>query len=520
MPNRISCQDLKSLMDSGESYAIFDVREQVEYDKKQISTATSLPRGQIEFRLPSLVPSRKVPIFLYDGGGERAALASETMQQMGYEKIFLLEGGLTEWVKAGFPTVSGLNVPSKLFGEKVHYERKVSEITPEKLKALIESQKDLLILDVRTPKEHRRFCIPGAINVPGGDLIHWAEALSQKTDKTVVVHCTGRTRSIIGAATLQRLGLSNVYALKNGTMGWVLADLDLEDKPKRESPFPELKVEAKSLAQKIVVEEEIPMVSTPELLSVIKETDRDVLYLIDVRSEKEYAMGHIPGSLCIPGGQAVQRADDYIAVKNAQIVFVSHEEARAVMAAYWYRQMGFKKVSVLKEGIEGWEKLGESLAPGPSTEEPFGLKEARESVRSVTHSELDFMLRQDRLMVLDVGTSLEFRAKHVCGAQWLSRGWLESKFPMNFPDRKRAFVVTCPNGQQSALAASTLKGLGYTRASILEGGVRAWTAAGYPIEKGLDGCLIEPDDIVPSPAITGDKESMKRYLEWEIALTK
>ncbi len=231
MPNRISCQDLKSLMDSGESYAIFDVREQVEYDKKQISTATSLPRRQIEFRLPSLVPSRKVPIILYDSGGERAALASETMRRMGYEKTFLLEGGLTEWVKADFPTMSGLNVPSKLFGEKVHGERKVPEITPEKLQALLESQEDLLILDVRTPKEHRRVCIPGAINVPGGDLIHWAKALSQKTDRTVVVHCTGRTRSIIGAATLQRLGLSNVYALKNGTMGWVLACLHLEDKP-------------------------------------------------------------------------------------------------------------------------------------------------------------------------------------------------------------------------------------------------------------------------------------------------
>ena len=53
--------------------------------------------------------------------------------------------------------------------------------------------------------------------------------------------------------------------------------------------------------------------------------DGGVTYLIDVRSENEYEKGHIPGSLNIPGGQAVQRADDFVAVKNSRIIFVSHQ---------------------------------------------------------------------------------------------------------------------------------------------------------------------------------------------------
>ncbi|MCH7571212.1 MAG: sulfurtransferase, partial [Deltaproteobacteria bacterium] len=160
-------------MNSGKSYALFDVRERGEYNAQQIFTATSLPRGQIEFRLLSLVPTHNVPLVAYDDGGERASLAAATMEQMGYEKVSVLEGGLPAWSSTGYLTVSGVNVPSKVFGERVHSKTKVPEITPEKLKTLQEEKKDLTILDVRTPEEYRRFCVPGAINVPGGDLILW-----------------------------------------------------------------------------------------------------------------------------------------------------------------------------------------------------------------------------------------------------------------------------------------------------------------------------------------------------------
>ena len=69
---------------------------------------------------------------------------------------------------------------------------------------------------------------------PGGELILWAEELRNKP--TVIVNCAGRTRSIIGTAALRRLGLTNVRALRNGTMGWVLAGYQLETKPARRGP--------------------------------------------------------------------------------------------------------------------------------------------------------------------------------------------------------------------------------------------------------------------------------------------
>ena len=83
IPRLISCHALKTLMDKGGVYALFDVREQGEYSRGQIWLATSLPRREIEFRLPELVPVKQTPVMVYDEGGERASLAASTMARMG-----------------------------------------------------------------------------------------------------------------------------------------------------------------------------------------------------------------------------------------------------------------------------------------------------------------------------------------------------------------------------------------------------------------------------------------------------
>src|SRR5213075_355870 len=96
----ISCHDLAELMASDRLYAVFDVRERGEFNECQIANATSLPRGQIEFRLSELVPNRKIPIVLYDDDGERAILAARTLAELGYSDVSLLDGGLTAFKQA------------------------------------------------------------------------------------------------------------------------------------------------------------------------------------------------------------------------------------------------------------------------------------------------------------------------------------------------------------------------------------------------------------------------------------
>jgi rhodanese-related sulfurtransferase len=519
MPDKISCRDLAALMASETLHAVLDVRERGEFNAGQIANATSLPRSQIEFRVAELVPDRRTPVALYDEGQGRAPLAAQSLATLGYESVSILDGGLPAWQELDLPTVSGVNVPSKAFGEKVHHERMIPEVSPEELKSLQERAADLMVFDVRTPEEYGRFCIPGGLNVPGGDLILWADALKRKPETTVVVNCAGRTRSIIGTATLLRLGLNNVRALRNGTMGWVLTGLELESAPARVTPpAPDAsRKQAREIALQIAEEERIPWISARELTDQL--ANNTVTYLIDVRSESEYKDGHIPVSLNVPGGQAVQRADDFVAVKNGRIIFVSNQSARAVMAAYWYRQMGFQNVKVLEGGLKAWREHGGSMEAGVPQNEPLGFAEAKKLARALPPGEVNSLLQKSSSNILHVSSSADFAAAHLPGSKWISRGWLELKLSSLLGDRIRPILLSCADGRNSTLAAPTLLEMGYKEVFVLDGGVQAWAGAGYPTESGLDSCLVEPNDVVLSPSIKGDKEAMRRYLEWEINLT-
>lgn len=522
MPNQISCRDLATLMAAETLYAVFDIRERGEFNAGQIANATSLPRSQIEFRIAELVPDRRIRIVVYDEGEGRAELAAHTLGEFGYENVSILAGGMPEWRKEGLPAVSGVNVPSKAFGEKIHHERTIPEISPEELKSLQDRDTDLMILDVRTPEEYGRFCIPGGVNVPGGDLILWAEFLKRKPETPVVVNCAGRTRSIVGTASLMRLGLNNVRALKNGTMGWVLTGLELESTPARVTPAApdESRKHAREIAMRIAEEERLSWVSARELLSQLPRKDGGITYLVDVRSEVEYEKGHIPGSLNIPGGQAVQRADDFVAVKNSRIIFVSHQSARAVMAAYWYRQMGFPDVKVLQGGLEAWRESGGSVESGAPRNEPLGFERVKKLARMVAPEEANSLFCNSPVSILHLGSSADFGAKHLPGSKWISRSWLELKLPTVLTEMTQPIVLACHDGQSSIFAARTLAEMGYKEIFVLDGGVQTWARAGYSIERGLESCLVEPNDVVLSPSVKGDKEAMRRYLEWEIKLTQ
>ncbi|HEX5605064.1 MAG TPA: rhodanese-like domain-containing protein [Candidatus Binatia bacterium] len=516
-----SCQELADLMNSDDLFAVFDIRERGEYNQCQIPGTTSLPRSQIEFRGSRLVPNPDISVIIYDQAEERAPLAAETLTELGYRNVSILRGGITAWSGENRPTVSGVNVPSKAFGEKVHHERSIPEISADELFRLQKEHEPLRILDVRTPEEYGGFCIPGAVNVPGGDLILWLDELRESTTP-VIVNCAGRTRSIIGTAALRRLGLTNVRALKNGTMGWVLSGLDLEKNPPRRTTqaSEQSRTRAVSQALALAAEENIAWISPDEIAAAVANQTDTVTYAIDVRSEAEYEFGHIAGSINVPGGQAVQRADDFVAVRNGQIIFISNDSVRAIMAAYWYRQMGYPHVFVLRGGLRAWSGSGGQLETGMPQDEPLGFETAKRNAHLLGPEELARRPRKSTMLILDVGTSVDFEAAHVPGANWISRGWLEIVIPERFRDRRQAIVLTCSNGAQSIFAARALQRVGYTDVAALSGGVRAWSAAGFPTEAGLDRRLMEPNDVVLSPSVRGSREDMQRYLDWEVRLTK
>ena len=103
------------------SLAVFDVREAGEAEQGHLPYATVLPRRLIELRIAELVPSATQDIVVYDEGAPdaRAALAAATLAEFGYRAVRILAGGLGAWKVAGRPVATGVNVPSKRFGEEI-----------------------------------------------------------------------------------------------------------------------------------------------------------------------------------------------------------------------------------------------------------------------------------------------------------------------------------------------------------------------------------------------------------------
>jgi rhodanese-related sulfurtransferase len=223
----------------------------------------------------------------------------------------------------------------------------------------------------------------------------------------------------------------------------------------------------------------------------------------------------------VPGGQAVQCADDHIAVRGAQIILACDRTARAVMAAYWYRQMGFRNVFVLQGGTEGWAQSGRGLEVGRPRQRVFGLDEARARTAFVSSDALaSFMEREKDPLVLDVGLSTEYSNAHIPGAVWLARGWLEELMPQHYPEQSRPMVVSSADERQAIFAAATLSEMGYGDARFLAGGTGAWIAEGKAVETGLTKAITRADDVVLSASVTGDKDAMRRYLDWEVKLMR
>jgi molybdopterin/thiamine biosynthesis adenylyltransferase/rhodanese-related sulfurtransferase len=84
-----------------DSAAIVDVREREEWDEGHLPGAVHVPRGHLESRIERAVPERTRPVVLYCASGNRSAFAAKTLEELGYENVFSLAGGFTDWKRNG-----------------------------------------------------------------------------------------------------------------------------------------------------------------------------------------------------------------------------------------------------------------------------------------------------------------------------------------------------------------------------------------------------------------------------------
>ena len=509
LAKQVSPAAVKAMLTDGHELALVDVREELIFSQNHLLWARSVPLSRLELNFARLVPRPSTRIVLVDGGEGLAERAAAILGRNGYSDLAVLEGGIAAWTRAGFILFSGVNVPSKAFGEFIEHASATPNVSAEELDQLMRTHADIVVLDSRPFDEYARVSIPTGINVPGAELVLRVRDLAPSPATTVVVNCAGRTRSIIGAQSLINAGLPNkVVALRNGTMGWTLAGLNCDHGETRRAPAPSPAALswAKSAAAEVARRYGIPRIDAATLARFRAEADARTLYLFDVRDPADYAAGHLPGAISAPGGQLVQATDQYVGTLGARIVLCDDADVRAVMTASWLKQMGHRDVFVLAAaGSEtGWPP-----APVLASTPPAELR--------IDSVELAALMARDTATVVDLSLSRSYLKGHIPGAWFAIRARLADALPKIAP--AGTLVLTSEDGALAAIAAPEAAALANIPVRYLAGGNAAWQAAGQPLS--TDARMADdPVDVWLKPyERAGDtKGAMSEYLSWEVDL--
>ncbi len=503
---------VRSMLGDGQEIALVDLREELLFSQNHSLWARSIPLSRLELKFARLVPRRATRIVLCDDGDGLVERAAQTLARAGYTNLYFLKGGIAAWAAAGLELFSGVNVPSKAFGEHVEHTFETPSISAEELNGLMRGGTDMVVLDSRPFDEYQRISIPTATSVPGAELVLRVHDIAPSPQTLMVVNCAGRTRSIIGAQSLINAGVPNkVVALRNGTMGWHLAGFACEKDKQQRAPRVSGKslTWAKAAAEQVARRFGIERIDRATLDRWRAEAEERTLYLFDVRDPAEYEAGHVAGAISAPGGQLVQATDQYAGTLGARIVLVDDAEVRAVMTASWLHQMGWKDVFVLVEAGHDKSWPANPVLGTPPT-----------SANAMDCAQLLALLAKEKVTVIDLSLSREYRKAHISGAWFAIRSRLAQAFGKIALHGE--VVLTSEDGILAGLALPEASALTRLPVRYLTGGNAVWRAAGYPLSSDLRMADEAVDVWLKPYERSGDsksaKSAMSEYLSWEVDL--
>jgi sulfur-carrier protein adenylyltransferase/sulfurtransferase len=102
----ITVHDVQDKFNPENGFTLLDVREDDEWQQGHLDKAVFLPRGFLEVKADKVLADKSQPIVVYCAGGVRSALATKTLQDLGYTDVYSMRGGFNEWKNNGMPFVT------------------------------------------------------------------------------------------------------------------------------------------------------------------------------------------------------------------------------------------------------------------------------------------------------------------------------------------------------------------------------------------------------------------------------
>jgi rhodanese-related sulfurtransferase len=354
----ISVEELAERQKRGEKLAIFDSRSYEEYHSNTIPGSISVPGAELVYRFNELVPSADTFVVVNCGGRTRSIIGAQSLIDAGVpNRVVSLKDGTMAWHLAGLGVAVGATERApEVSAEGVAAARQRAEAVASRYGVplinrakLAEWQREadhrtLYVLDVRDPAEYRAGHLPGAVMIPGGQLVQETDSwLGVWGARVVLVDDTG-VRARMTASWLRRMGWDAVV-LDGGLSGVQL-----------EPGMPTIPTDIFPLAG-------------PEPATIQpKELQAERAVVVDLALSRNHRQGHIPGAWFAIRARLAEELHKLPAAGD--LVLTSEDGGIARYTAAELRSR--RPVKALAGGTAAWKAAGLPLETGmgPLASEP------------------------------------------------------------------------------------------------------------------------------------------------------
>ena len=351
-------QVLSLLKNNTKNISFLDIRERKEYVHGSAFGSVNCPFSKFKFLINELVPDKNTKIILIGVKNiNQKKQIQKILKKLKYHKSFIIKGDYKIWKKYKFPFWAGEYTFSKAFGEWIEITSNIKNLYAKELYKIHKKNHNYLQIDARPKKEFEKFSLPQSVQCSGGELPCYINN-TENLRKNYIVHCAGRTRSIIAYQTLKDFNFKNKkYVLNGGTQNWVLNGFDRKFKNK--SKIKSTKINYKDdlkLANSIAKKFKIPSSQTMN-----KQTNS---YNFQINSEiKNFKK--IPGWKQVNATTLIQSTDKFISSTNTRVLIFSNIPSSAVFAVIWLRRMGYQAIWQ-KSNARKIKKNYKSTKPDPT----------------------------------------------------------------------------------------------------------------------------------------------------------
>ena len=349
--SEINCeQAVKIFKNKKKNIAFLDVRDRKTYVKNFAFGSVNCPLDQLKLIINDLVPDKSTFLIIIGNTKKNTKILSSILYKKQFTNFHFIKNGYKDWLRKKLPTWGGEFTLSKAFGEWIEKVGKIKNIYPKQLHKLhLIKKNSFLQIDARPKNEYEKFTIPLSKHCSGGELPAYLNI--NKSKKTLVVHCAGRTRSIIAYQTLLDFNFNNKkYVLNGGTQNWVLNGLNRINSSKSDLNKNKLNFKKDMiLAKKIIKKFRLPTCNQAPNYN-IKKSYSFIVQSEMIKNKDNFIWKKVNATTLI------QSTDRFIAASSSKIYIYSDIPTSAVFAVIWLNRMGYKAIWHKKKPIKKQKK--------------------------------------------------------------------------------------------------------------------------------------------------------------------